>query len=60
MNNLSSYCGLVDAKIGSSDKDLPVHCTTVDFVRRLGRDCKVEEILLFAGFSREKNGVMNW
>ena len=25
MNNLSSYCGLVDAKIRASDKDLPVH-----------------------------------
>ena len=24
MNNLSSYCGLVDAKIRGSDKDLPV------------------------------------
>ena len=24
MNNLSSYCGLVHAKIRSSDKDLPV------------------------------------
>ena len=24
MNNLLSYCGLVDAKIGSSEKDLPV------------------------------------
>ena len=24
MNNLSSYCGLVDAKIKASDKDLPV------------------------------------
>ena len=23
-NNLSSYCGLVDAKIRASDKDLPV------------------------------------
>ena len=39
---------------------IAVHCTTVDFVMRLGRDCKVEEILLFAGLSREKNGVMNW
>ena len=31
MNNLSSYCGLVDAKIGASDKDLPVslHCTAL-------------------------------
>ena len=26
MNNLSSYCGLVDAKIRASDKDLPVPC----------------------------------
>ena len=25
MNNLSSYCGLVDAKIRASDKDLPVN-----------------------------------
>ena len=24
MNNLSSYCGLLDAKIRASDKDLPV------------------------------------
>ena len=24
MNNLSSYCGLVDAKISASEKDLPV------------------------------------
>ena len=24
INNLSSYCGLVDAKIRASDKDLPV------------------------------------
>ena len=24
MNNLSSYCGLVDAKIRASDKDLPI------------------------------------
>ena len=29
MNNLSSYCGLVDAKIRASDKDLPVqNCHT--------------------------------
>ena len=32
MNNLSSYCGLVDAKIRASDKDLPVHKSTM-FVR---------------------------
>ena len=28
MNNLSSYCGLVDAKIRASDKDLPVLLST--------------------------------
>ena len=27
MNNLSSYCGLVDAKIRAADKDLPVPLT---------------------------------
>ena len=26
MNNTSSYCGLVDAKIRASDKDLPLQC----------------------------------
>ena len=26
MKNLLSYCGLVDAKITASDKDLPVLC----------------------------------
>ena len=25
MNNLLSYCGLIDAKIRASDKDLPVY-----------------------------------
>ena len=27
MNNLLSYCGLIDAKIRASDKDLPVQQT---------------------------------
>ena len=26
MNNLLSYCGLVDARISASEKDLPVQC----------------------------------
>ena len=25
MNNLLSYCGLVDARISASEKDLPIH-----------------------------------
>ena len=32
MNNLLSYCGLVDAKIRASDKDLPVQMKN-DFKR---------------------------
>ena len=31
MNNLLSYCGLVDAKIRASDKDLPVNKQIEDF-----------------------------
>ena len=31
MNNLLSYCGLVDAKIRASDKDLPVCITNEVF-----------------------------
>ena len=30
MNNLSSYCGLVDARISASEKDLPVYNLTCD------------------------------
>ena len=30
MNNLSSYCGLTDSRIGASDTDLPV---TVEQIR---------------------------
>ena len=26
MNNLSSYCGLTDARMRASEKDLPVFC----------------------------------
>ena len=32
MNNLSSYCGLVDAKIRASDKDLPVSLQLEDHI----------------------------
>ena len=33
MNNLLSYCGLIDAKIRASDKDLPVY-DFIDFTAR--------------------------
>ena len=31
MYNLSSYCGLVDAKIKASDNDLPVKATAASY-----------------------------
>jgi hypothetical protein len=36
MNNLLSYCGLVDAKIRASDKDLPVTSIFVCCIFGLG------------------------
>ena len=52
MNNLSSYCGLVDAKIRASDKDLPLYVklTKKDFdlqiwVNWLSHFGLIEEIL---------------
>ena len=30
MNNLLSYCGLIDAKIGASDKDLSAHLSFIE------------------------------
>ena len=35
MNNLSSYCGLVDAKIRASDKDLPVPIRCTNYIQQL-------------------------
>ena len=37
MNNLLSYCGLVDARISASDKDLPVR-----FAKQIGRAVQQE------------------
>ena len=36
MNNLSSYCGLVDAKLRASDKDLPVLLKIVSILKEPG------------------------
>ena len=37
MNNISSYCGLVDAKIKASDKDLPVLVNERLFSKDIGK-----------------------
>ena len=41
MNNLSSYSGLVDAKIGASDKDLPVLGTKLLFKNKIKSPCEL-------------------
>jgi hypothetical protein len=37
MNNLLSYCGLVDAKIRASEKDLPVQMMVVYFGKKMNK-----------------------
>ena len=37
MNNLSSYCGLVDARISASEKDLPVQMVVVYFGKKMSK-----------------------
>ena len=37
MNNLLSYCGLVEMRINASDKDLPVRAKKVPSRVKLGR-----------------------
>ena len=48
MNDLMSYCGLVDAKIRASDKDLPV--TLFGIPRKKEKETRVFENLLMQGF----------
>ena len=46
MNNLSSYCGLVDAKIRASDKDLPVSETKAEAIPRPPRKGETQHYVL--------------
>ena len=45
MNNLSSYCGLVDAKIRASEKDLPVQVANFQQKMKLRKCLQVVELL---------------
>ena len=50
MNNLMSYCGLVDAKIRASDKDLPLICCSDSYLSGIVQLHKihcVEKTLLY-------------
>ena len=51
MNNLSSYCGLVDAKIRASDKDLPVEKTVFKKCTKFGLTISSGPLLYFNVFS---------
>ena len=49
MNNLPSYCGLVEAKIRDSDKDLPIHTLEICWVK----------FIYFVAFSEYMNFKQN-
>ena len=64
MSNLSSYCGLVDAKIRASDKDLPVpniefeaspdtYSTTDHWIQSINR-FSIQACFVKSGLQREK------
>ena len=55
MNNPSSYCGLVDAKIRASDKDLPVkyRITTAELIADHGS-------LLYNFLTKRKRSKLNF
>ena len=46
MNNLPSYGGIVDAKIGASDKGLPVHCQSICTLLSIKFDARVNKELV--------------
>ena len=45
MNNLSSYCALVDAEIRASDKDLPLQKLPDEVLLRIFRFLEIESLL---------------
>ena len=54
MNNILSYCGLVDARISASEKDLSVRtyaveCGVVDFVGEV--ECPSDVVVVSVGFA---------
>ena len=57
MNNLSSYCGLIDAKIRGSDKDLPVR-TCISLMRILHEHLRLAPVDLdLADFPRSQKNL---
>ena len=56
MNNLLSYCGLVDAKIRASDIDLPVFVSG-HLDRASNDEFSVECLFLFFQQTQQKSGL---
>ena len=57
MNNLLSYCGLVDAKIRASDKDLPVPLSVLSSIKEFLGAGKLSENLFVADFSVSSESI---
>ena len=68
MNNLLSYCGLVDAKIRSFDKDLPLSCSNSKISRStlcalnkkhfpFGNDSWINAIFLWLGWGTHSQSM---
>ena len=62
MNNMLSYCLLVDAKIRASDKDLPVHMLEMEvlkfFMPVIQNELKFELKIYCQGFKRPPWGAI--
>ena len=56
MNNLSSYCGLVDAKIRASDKDLPV----TRMIQRSGSEGSLVKLIIANWIFKPSYGPVMW
>ena len=56
MNNLSSYCGLVDAKMRASDKDLPV----TRMIQRSGSEGSLVKIIIANWILKPSYGPVMW
>ena len=56
MNNLSSYCGLVDAKIRASDKDLPV----TRMIQRSGSEGSLVKSIIANWIFKPSYGPVMW
>ena len=60
MNNLLSYCGLIDAKIRASDKDLPVSGSISIYFCCFPAVCTLGVVLLDSTYNLDTNIVCTY